>query len=1185
MRPTISQVRTAKPLTAEQLSLLYGKGMNILKGTGWVLGKPIGKRVGVQPASLLPLEVITTKNDVHLFNYIKLSSPDDSYSVCTLQKLNNCESNSKFRVLPHILILCEGIELLALIDTGSEITCISEEFYNKIISKVKLPVLPLVSTQLRCAMGQQSSRIKIQTWLRFTILGLDSDIVFENVFLVVKNLVRPVIIGIDWLHTVSASINLMQGFLEISRNKDTYRIPVNSNAKMVGDSMSQSGVRVYEKENCAMLRDLSSTVTPVAVIKSKIFEITAINQKQHFQLLNVLLKHHLTFNELPGLTNKYTHVIKMKDTTPFLRKPYPIPFSLRPEVDKTIENMLKMGVIKREASPFASPMTVVRKKDGSVRICLDARWLNKQMIADCESPRSMEDLLHSFSSIKCMSTIDLRSSYWQIPLDPQSTQYTAFLYNGKSYTYQVLPFGLKTAVGSFSRALDLILGPEVREFTVNYIDDLLIVSDSFENHMAHLDQVLQKLKHANITINLEKTHFLKDRVLFLGHILTSEGISTDPEKLCAIREFPVPVSIKHLRAFLGLCNYYRRFNRKYSYVTQPLNELLKKNVRWNWGENEQLAFDRTKALFLDTVVLKFPNFKKTFYLQTDSSGTALGAELYQLLENNEHGVIGFASRILRGPELMYTVTEKELLAIIYGLQKYRTIILGYKVIIRTDHYALKFLKHCKILNERLTRWMLFLNQFDYEVEHVRGKDNVVADVLSRFPTELKCVQNTNGQQIIVAATIVQNFISAIFEITEFETLKSQFLDLKEKQLADPFFGPLFNHLLQRGDNLDHKQAKLIQNFEIHKHLLLYVNKMKNKFKIALPDSMAENLIRSVHEQYGHFGISKIYSVVKENFFTPKLRQQVRQIIRSCDICQKVKYPQRHLSGTMQPILAENPGDLVTVDYYGPLPESRSRVAYIFVVIDSFSKFVKLYPLRRAQAKISALKLVDDYSKFIKPKVVLSDHGTQFLSRHWRDTLLKNNIKPTLSSIRHPSSNPTERVMKELSRLFRTYCHRSHKGWAHYIPQIEALFNSSPHLSTGYSPNQLIFGKNPQNAFDKIIFPLLPHPRPETVEEMRLNARNNLKLAAQRRSQHFKTHHDKLNVGDFVLLRENPHSDASNKIVSKFCLLYSGPYQITDRPYPNTYSLKEITTGEKKGNYNIANLKLYRMKQPSGQLHM
>ncbi|KAJ3617875.1 hypothetical protein MTP99_006962 [Tenebrio molitor] len=398
--------------------------------------------------------------------------------------------------------------------------------------------------------------------------------------------------------------------------------------------------------------------------------------------------------------------------------------------------MLALGGIKREASPFASPLTVVRKKDGSVRICLDARGVNQRMVADCETPRPPEDLLQSFQSVRFMSTIDLRSSYWQIPLSPESTQYTAFLFNGQSYTYQVLPFGLKTAVGSFSRAMNVILGPEVAA----------------------------------------------------------------------------------------------------------------KDARWQWTAVEQWAFDKTRELFLDTVLLKFPDFSKTFYLQTDGSGVALGVELYQLLDDGEHGVIGFASRILREPELLYTVTEKELLAIIFGLQKYPPGSSGLAG--RSQNFP------------------------------------VVAPVL------------TSGGEAI----------SAVFEASGLRELGDHFTNLRQLQLDDIFLGPMFRAKLGEGVAPDDSTPRL-----------------------ALSQVLTEEVIQAFHEQYGHFGVSKIYSMVRRYFFFPNMRRRIERLVKSCDLCQKTKYPNRGLCGEMNAIIAGNPGDLVTVDYYGPLPPSRSRVSYILVV--------------------------------------------------------------------------------------------------------------------------------------------------------------------------------------------------------------------------------------------------------------
>jgi hypothetical protein len=1071
-------------LSRRALKQSYDRGFRQIRGMGWN-----GRGLGVSgDGPREPLGVILRPGIPVLRRELLLGDSRDLDVTILRQQPPECVTTAnRFSILPQLSISICGQEFLALLDSGSEVTCISEDDFKVLSAESRIPTLPVSSTHLRGVTGQ-SPRIKMQAFLQFAI---GKAINSSAIFLVVKNLVRPVILGMDWLLSVNASLDLHQSLLSLDSNGAQFSIPFHVDA-VVCDPEASTHVTCSALSVRGLPIQLAKSVTPLSVLKEKVEAISSLTDSQRQDLFRVLSNHQVVFNELPGRTDKYVHVIKMHDTTPFLTKGYPIAFSLRPEVEAVIEQMLALGVIKREASPFASPLTVVRKKDGSVRICLDARGVNQRMVADCETPRPPEDLLQSFQSVRFMSTIDLRSSYWQIPLSPESTQYTAFLFNGQSYTYQVLPFGLKTAVGSFSRAMNVILGPEVREFTVNYIDDLLIVSDSFEQHLQHLDKVLSRLQDAKMTINLEKSSFLQEEVRFLGHILSSNGVGTDPEKVRAIQEFPVPKTPKHLRAFLGLCGYYRRFSDRYSDAVVPLTRLLRKDTRWQWTAVEQGAFDQTRELFLDTVLLKFPDFSKTFYLQTDGSGVALGVELYQLLDDGEHGVIGFASRILRGPELLYTVTEKELLAIIFGLQKYRTILLGHRLVIRTDHYALKFLKQCRLLNDRLTRWSLLLNEFDYDVEHIPGKQNVVADTLSRYPPGSSGLAGRSQNCPVVAPVLTSGgeAISAVFEASGLRELGDHFTNLRQLQLDDIFLGPMFRAKL--GEGVAVEGNRFDDKLRVHQGILIFVQPDDSTPRLALPQVLTEEVIQAFHEQYGHFGVSKVYSMVRRYFFFQNMRRRIERLVKSCDLCQKTKYPNRGLCGEMNAIIAGNPGDLVTVDYYGPLPPSRSRVSYILVVIDAFSKFVKLYPLRRAQARISVRRVVEDFHRVVPIKVILSDHGTQFQSRLWQDTLRQWGITPTMSSIRHPQSNPTERVMKELGRLFRAYCHNAHANWASVLSSIELLFNTTTHSSTGFSPYEVIFGRNPTNPLSRLIEPLLPAVDPKPLEQIREEARANLR---------------------------------------------------------------------------------------------
>lgn len=289
--------------------------------------------------------------------------------------------------------------------------------------------------------------------------------------------------------------------------------------------------------------------------------------------------------------------------------------------------------------------------------------------------------------------------------------------------------------------MDIILGPDVRDFCVNYLDDLAILTNgSLIDHLNHINIVLGKLSQAGLTCNLQKCEFICKEVKMLGHIITTEGIKTDPEKIKAIQHFPVPKKVKHVRAFLGLCNYYRKFIPYYSVSIIPLCELLKKEMKWRWGEKEQEAFDSLKHQFLETILLHHPDYSKPYYLQTDASGIGLAGVLYQLDERNDMQILGYFSKVLKGAELNWTVTEQEFYAIICSLKKFETYLRGSKVIIKTDHRALTFVKNMNLYNGRVTRWILYLGQFDYEVEHVKGKDNVAVDVLSRYLPDMDLVQ-------------------------------------------------------------------------------------------------------------------------------------------------------------------------------------------------------------------------------------------------------------------------------------------------------------------------------------------------------------------------------------------------------------------------------------------------------------
>jgi len=355
---------------------------------------------------------------------------------------------------------------------------------------------------------------------------------------------RDCIIGINTFIAGKCTIDVIRQIILFNQNN-------NENAELTAENTVTT----------ADIQELYTTTTNFDEALEKITEITEL-QKSH--LNNILQEHAIIFRAEPGRICQYEHRLKVTDPTPFFQKGWPVPIAYQEKVDSEIRDMLRYGVIERANSPYINPLVVVVKKDKSVRVCLDARKLNSVTIPDYEGPLPIQELLANCGGIRIMSSIDLRSSFWQIPLHQESRDFTGFMYRGKTYRFTVTPFGLKTSSASLTRGLDAVLNDEVKKFTIMYVDDCLCISRSVEEHLEHLELLFKNLKEANLTINLKKSQFFRKEINYLGYRLSTEGIATDPDKVSAIQNFPRPRNQKQLKGFLGLTNFYNRFTSRYA---------------------------------------------------------------------------------------------------------------------------------------------------------------------------------------------------------------------------------------------------------------------------------------------------------------------------------------------------------------------------------------------------------------------------------------------------------------------------------------------------------------------------------------------------------------------------------------------------------------------------------------------
>src|ERR1044071_3470912 len=438
-----------------------------------------------------------------------------------------------------------------------------------------------------------------------------------------------------------------------------------------------------------------------------------------------------------GRTDLIKHEINTSDSDPIAQQAYKSNPIKKEFIEKEVADMEARNLIRKSMSPWAAPIVIVEKKDGTKRFCVDYRGLNKVTKSDRFPLPRIDELLESFRTANWFSTIDLASGYWQVEVAEKDKEKTAFITHQGLYEFNVMPFGLKNAPGTFQRLMNYVLQEYIGKFAAVYLDDIIIYSTTFEQHLDHVKTIFNALRKAILKIKLKKCYFCLPNIAFLGHIVGRNSIQVDPAKIEKVTNFPEPTCEKEIRSALGLFSYYRRFVKDFSKIAAPLLTLLKKDVPFTWGEKQQKAFDYLKQRLTEAPILQYPDFTKSFILYTDASGTGLGAVLSQKDEEGRERVIAYASRSLNKAEQNYGITDQECLAVIWAVKHFEQYLglLPFQIV--TDHSALKFMQTAKMPKGRRARWIMYLQQFEFEIIHRPGKENSNADALSRT-NEIVC---------------------------------------------------------------------------------------------------------------------------------------------------------------------------------------------------------------------------------------------------------------------------------------------------------------------------------------------------------------------------------------------------------------------------------------------------------------
>ncbi|MCG8044577.1 MAG: RNase H-like domain-containing protein [Candidatus Thiodiazotropha endolucinida] len=918
-----------------------------------------------------------------------------------------------------------------------------------------------------------------------------------------------------------------------------------------------------------------------------------------------------------GKADIVKHEIKLNDETPF-KEPYRrIPPALYEEVRIHLKEMLEAGAIRESQSPFSSNVVLVRKKDGSLRFCVDFRKLNSRTVKDAYSLPRIDDTIDTLLGAKFFSKLDLRSGYWQVEMKEEDKHKTAFsVGNLGFYECNRMAFGLTNAPATFQRLMERTMGELNLKECLIFLDDILIFSENFEDHLDRLEAVFSRLRQHGLKLKPSKCEFFKTNVKYLGHVVSEEGVRTDPDKIEALASWPAPSNVKELRSFLGFTGYYRRFIRDYAKIVKPLNDLLvghcthkvpgqkkkkkKESVPWQWGDAQELAFNSLKEKLSSPPILAYADFSKPFILHTDASTEGLGAVLYQEQDGLER-VIAYASRGLRNSEKHYPAHKLEFLCLKWAVtDKFHDYLYGNQFTVYTDNNPLTYVLSTAKLDATSHRWLASLGSFNFKLVYRSGKSNGDADGLSRRPQDTEELFPDVISAICDALTVSRDScpLAENLVVTSHATILDSVdphldlsvdstdistVDWAKEQASDPTIGRVM-YLIKGGykpQDIDRKS----ESSEVSKYFrewnklslcdnILYrftvLNGVDTK-QLVLPVRFHSIVLQHLHDDVGHQGRDRTLSLVRSRFYWPGLEADVVNKVQNCEKCIRRKVipaPGAELCN----IVSTQPMELLCIDFL-TLERSKGGFENILVITDHFTRYAQAFPTRNQEAKTTAKVLFDNFIvHYGFPARLHSDQGRNFESNVISELCSLAGIEKSRTTPYHPMGNGmVERFNQTLLNMLGTLESHQKDDWKSYVAPLVHSYNATRHDSTGYSPFFLMFGRHPRLAIDAYLGLKSPEEHKVRSKEhyatklkKRLQfaykvASNEARKSADKNKRHYdlKVREATLDVGDRVLVRQ---------------VGFRGRHKIADRWEKTPYVVVKIPN---------KNVPVYKVQKESG----
>jgi len=899
-----------------------------------------------------------------------------------------------------------------------------------------------------------------------------------------------------------------------------------------------------ENESCEV--SVSDNLSTYISANANISQTLTAQERQ--SLVNLLQKYPSLYakdEKDTGCTTLVQHHIDTGSSKPVHRPTFRTSPKEKEMIRKEVQALTDKGIVSPSSSPWNTNVVLVRKKDGGHRLCIDFRALNDVTKKDVYPLPRIDEILDTLNGMRYFSTLDQANAYWSIPIAPEDREKTAFCTPQGLYEFHYLPFGLCNAPATFQRLMDVLLSGLQWKTALVYLDDILVFASSHDQMLDRLKEILDRLSFGGLKLRLNKCKFCFNEVEYLGYKISGKGIEPDRQKISAIKNIPVPKSPKELKSFLGLVSYYRRFIMNCARITDPLNCLLRKNTKYDWKTDQQVAFDHLKDLLTSAPILAHPNFQRPFILQTDASIEGIGAVLSQLDSFDHEHPIAYASRALKPAEKNYPITELETLAVVEFTKYFRPYLYQQEVIVHTDHTAVTAVLCKANPSSRIARWGLALAGFHLTIQPRKGSKNQNADALSRLPditapatfdieTDEFTRPENNGDILVVHG--------------------KQTLDIRSHQTTDVELLPIIEHLTtlptQSSDDY------LLQFGVLHKRLADHI-------KVVVPSSLIEHIIRAHHDDSlsGHFGSRKTIQLISSKYYWKTLNRDVHSYCTTCKICQLNKPARHKLRADLKPIQVSGPFERLGVDCMGPLTITDRGNRFIVVFIDHFTKFIEAFATPNITAlTIATLFVTQIVCRHGAPMILQSDRGTDFTSNLMAEITQLFATRKLHTTAYHPMGNgEVERANQTLATRIRMFIDSSHTDWDDHLPFAVFATNIHFNSSTGVSPFQLVYGRQPLLPIDAALNyrpPLHFIDLESYSSEVKRHFTTALTVvqrqihdaqAAYSKSYNQRAHNFKYEIGNFVLKES---VEVKKGLTPKFLPIWRGPFRVISVDYPN-----------------------------------